>query len=752
MSWTRRKFLEVGGVLTGAVLTIPPVLVEAKEKPQVVPQAPDAHYHGQDAVTAASDVLHRQLGARAAEFELRSISATAEGHEVFELKASNGKVTISGSSGVAICRGAYTYLRESCHVMIAWSGSHLELPSHWPDASHRRVECPYRFVQYFNPCTYGYTMPFWNWARWEKELDWMALHGINLPLALEGQEIIWNRVWKSYGIPKEEIEQFSVGAPYQPWHWMGNIDRFAGPLADSFIEKKRVLQQKILNRMRDLGMKPVVPGFSGFVPQGFLRVQSDARFFTLLWQEKNRGLPRSTRTFILHPGDETYYKELGRRFIQAYKEEYGEVSYYLADAFNELKPPVTPDHRQEELRSFGRTIYQGILAGDPNGTWIMQGWLFVHDPDFWGDAEIESFLKDVPNDRIIVMDYGNDLVPVANDTHAANRWKAHHAFFGKQWMNGMIHTFGGNNTVRGNLKLIASQPASVLKDPGKGNLVAWGMCPEGIESNEVAFELLTDVGWQLEAIDLEQWIPAYCRARYGAYPKEMKEAWSLLLESAYSAGSWRSKHAWQREPVMQPTPLAVDTSSKFHDAVHRFLACAPELQNNLLYRNDLIELVSQAAGGQVDACLKLATEAISAGKMDMAKSYGEKANAWLLEIDGLMNVRADRRLETWVNSARNYGLTDAESAALDENGRQLITVWGWPELSDYASRVWSGLIRDYYAPRWKIWIDAAVSREEVSIELWEQTWLARPYMPTTPISVSDPITYAKTLLARTENV
>jgi hypothetical protein len=48
--------------------------------------------------------------------------------------------------------------------------------------------------------------------------------------------------------------------------------------------------------------------------------------------KKNLSLPHSARTFVLHPGDEIYYKELGRRVIRAYKDEYGEISYYLANA------------------------------------------------------------------------------------------------------------------------------------------------------------------------------------------------------------------------------------------------------------------------------------------------------------------------------------------------------------------------------------------------------------------------------------
>lgn len=42
------------------------------------------------------------------------------------------------------------------------------------------------------------TFVWWNWERWEKEIDWMALQGINLPLAFTGQEAIWKKVFKVF--------------------------------------------------------------------------------------------------------------------------------------------------------------------------------------------------------------------------------------------------------------------------------------------------------------------------------------------------------------------------------------------------------------------------------------------------------------------------------------------------------------------------------------------------------------------------
>ncbi|WP_446743019.1 alpha-N-acetylglucosaminidase [Silvibacterium acidisoli] len=740
--WTRRQFL--GRSCTGVAAAALGVSEAPAFQASQIQSNPEPERLSP--ADAARGVLERQLGKRAAEFHLRSISYSSDGHEAYQLRAQGGTVEVAGTSAVAICRGVYSYLRDRCGAMITWSGSHLDLPARLPDQEKIEVACPYRYVQYLNPCTYGYTMAFWDWSRWERELDWMALHGINMPLAMEGQEYVWQKVWASFGLSQAEIDAFGTGPAQLPWHRMGNINRFDGPLSQHWIEQHKLLQRKILDRMRSLGMKPVAPAFAGFVPQGFLRVHPEAETFTLLWLPKEFAtIPRDTRTFILHPRQEELYREIGRRFIETYKQTYGEVQYYLADTFNELAVPVTEDHRYEDLEQFGKTVYSGIRAGDPNGTWVMQGWLFVFDP-FWDPASVEALLRGVPDDRMLILDYSNDLTPGLRDKYAPSPWKRFHAFYGKQWANGMAHTFGGNNNVKGNLALMASEPAAVLASQEKGNLVGWSMCPEGIETNEVVYELMTDASWRQEPINLDTWIPAYCTSRYGACPPAMREAWQLLLKSAYGAHIWMTKQAWQGEPSLSPTAASVDSGEDYKKAVTLFLSCASQLGDAPLYRNDLIEFVGQAAGGFADAQLAEATQAIRGKELSTAKYHAAAALKMLDRIDALTNLRADRRLETWVGAARVNAATPDEAALLDENARRLITTWGWPELSDYASRVWSGLIRDYYAARWRVWFDHQFSGSDFSLDIWQQSWLSRPYTPSAPVPVPDLIAEAQSMM------
>ena len=737
IAFSRRGFLAASSCALGSAVT---TKLFAEQKAGVRSARPE--------VAAAQAVLYRLLGGRADAFDLNWMAAE-NGHEVYAVSAAQGRVRIQGSSAVALCRGAYAYLRQACNAMVTWSGQHLDLSARFPDFAESRVVCPYRHVQYYNTCTYGYTMAFWNWERWERELDWMALHGINMALAMEGQEAIWQKVWLGMGLSQMELDRHFTGPAQLPWHRMGNIDNFDGPLPQEAIDQRCALQKRILGRMRELGITPVVPGFSGFVPQGFKRLRPEVKTFTELWE---RTKPRQTKTFIVDPDAADVYKEIGKKFIEAYRAEYGPTQYYLVDTFNEMTVPARPGHIEEDVARFARSVYEGILAGDPQGVWVMQAWICRNEPKFWDDATLHAFLKVIPDDRMIILDYSSDfLAALEKDAWKnpleQNVWKQHGAFHGKRWFNGMVHTEGGNNNVKGNLAFIAAQPAAVLRSAEKGNLAGWSISMEGTQNNEVVYELMTDVGWSATEIDPHRWIVDYCRARYGAVPEAMQEAWELLMRSAYGWHDWLTHHSWQARPTLDPAALAVDTSLLFGKGVERFLACSDQLIGNTLYRNDLIELVVQAAGGSVDQRLKEACEAHKVGNSSARDRKAAEAIAMLLRMDALLHVRPDRRLEQWVDDARRCGATPDRKAYYEENARLLITFWGWTNLNDYASKVWSGLTRDYYAVRWQAFFEALRQGTKFDADALEESWISQPYRPSHPHTVTDLAAEARQMLA-----
>lgn len=74
-----------------------------------------------------------------------------------------------------------------------------------------------RFRYYQNVCTPGYSSTWWKWPQWEKNIDWMALNGINLALAFTAQEAIWNKVYAAMNLTQQEIDQHFGGPAFLPW-------------------------------------------------------------------------------------------------------------------------------------------------------------------------------------------------------------------------------------------------------------------------------------------------------------------------------------------------------------------------------------------------------------------------------------------------------------------------------------------------------------------------------------------------------
>jgi alpha-N-acetylglucosaminidase len=206
------------------------------------------------AEASARALAARVLPGRAGSFAFERIEPE-EGRDVFEVESRGDRIVIRGPSAVAMASGLNWYLKTVCHCQVSVNGDQLALPAMLPAVPEKiRRRTPYPLRYFFNYCTFSYTMAWWDWARWERMIDWLALNGVNLPLAVTGQEAVWVEVLKALGLGEKEIRDFLVGPEYLPWGWMGNIDGLGGPLPQSWIDGHRDLERTILARERELGM------------------------------------------------------------------------------------------------------------------------------------------------------------------------------------------------------------------------------------------------------------------------------------------------------------------------------------------------------------------------------------------------------------------------------------------------------------------------------------------------------------------
>lgn len=645
------------------------------------------------------------------------IIPSRDGKDCFETVADKGELSIKASSPTAMCYAFNSYLRNACGTMITWGACNNRIPSVWPDYHENRTS-PYELRYFLNVCTFGYTTAYWDWDRWSKEIDLMALHGVNMPLASVASEAIAARVWKKMGLNDDEINSFFTGPAHLPWHRMGNLNHFDGPLDDSWHKSQIRLQHKILRKMRDLGMEPVAPAFAGFVPPAFMQKHPDSSATLLDWG----GFPSDDNACVLSP-DSPYFQKIGKMFIEEWEKEFGKARYFLADTFNEMRLPVEPEDtigKHRLLAEYGKAVYSSIAAGDPDAVWVTQGWTFGYQHDFWDTESLKALLSEIPDDKMIIIDLGNDYPKWVWNTEQT--WKVQNGFHGKKWIFSYVPNFGGKVLPTGDLHMYASSSAEALASNQKGNLVGFGSAPEGLENNEIVYELLADMGWRADAIDLKSWLKSYCQARYGSSDERLLKALDLLSNSVWSRLYSYPRFLWQ---TVVPDKRRISRHSigeDFRKALLLMMECHEECSSSQLYQNDIIEFTALALSAEADEHYKIALDEKLKGNTSVAYDELKVTCDILRNVDKLLASHPNHQLSHWLSFARRAASNELHADRYEANAKRLITTWGGAQ-EDYAARLWSGLISEYYIPRLEKYFNS--SPEE--LDLWEEEWINSKY-------------------------
>lgn len=647
----------------------------------------------------------------------------------YQVSAQNGQLTVTANAETALSYGTYQYLRSIGAMAVSWEGSRIALPTAFTDYQGDKVTSLFTQRAYLNVCAYGYTMPWWDWPQWQKELDWMALHGVNNPVAMEGQEYIWQKLWNEFGVDNQELEHYFSGPAFTPWQRMGNIEGHEGPLPQSWINKKHQLQKQILARMQSLGMQAVVPAFGGYVPQKFVELFPEAKISPM---PKWTGF--SQETYWLDPADPLFAK-VAKRFIELYNQEYGQQNYYLSDSFNEMLPPVSAESRYEDLAQYGENIYQSIQQAAPGATWVMQGWMFGADEEFWDLPSIEAFLSKVPNDKVMIHDIGNDRYHV---------WQRAKGFFNKQWIYGFIHNYGGSNPVYGDFDYYQQQVTELRNSADAGNVTGFGVFPEGINNNSVVYDYMFDLPWNNQGTNRDTWLKPYLTARYGELSDQQLAAWSTISDAVFTTKYWTPRwwegaagaYVFFKRPSSKLVGFADHPTDldKLDQGLNLLLEHSENLQGSPLFIYDLIDFTKQSVSLHIDQMLQQAIGLYQQGKLTEGDAVVATITEMTNKLDALLSLH-DETLATWVNDAKAYGETTEEKQAYALNAKQQVTLWGGPNLKDYASKAWQGMYKDFYLPRWKLYLsilrnsgtplsDELEAAAQQQLIEWEQQWVA----------------------------
>ncbi len=686
-------------------------------------------------------------------------------NEAFVIGGENGKVLIKGTTLSAITTGIGWYLQNIAHINISWNSLNEKTVSGDAYADLSSIPVPkaeevhtsdamYRY--YLNTCAFGYSMTSWTWKRWQQEIDWMALHGINMPLQLVGLEEVWRSFLtmedgngkRKYGYTDEEAKAFVAGPAFIAWWAMNNLEGWGGTAAgtksggtwegaggvqdDAWYTRQKNLAKQICDRQRELGMQPVIPGWSGMVPTNFA---SKSGYTT----RGNGGnwAGDFVRPLLLSVSNANY-AEIAADYYTCLHEVMGESQYYSMDPFHEGGGAGTMEDYE--------AMYAAMEAAKPGSQWVIQQWQ-------WSSTQRYS-LTAVPAGRLVVLDLFSDGSP-AFDNYSG--YAPQDAVFCA------IPNFGGRSGIMARLTNLTD---NYFLYKGKySSIKGIGAAPEAIEQTPVTYDLIFQLPWMNGVKpDVAEWVSNYSIARYGVVNDEIQEAWSLLRQGPLNYGAdgiqGPVEDVWAAKPNLTAKPAsywgktmnnAIGTYTKARhqmliDATYKLISQSSVIAPGTIYESNYnYDLVEFGGGVLADYAYYLLLGINEAKTASNTALYEARRDAFLqliLDVDAFKGTNLNFRLGKWTQEARDAAgeVIGATTATPDwyeyNNARTIVSTWSSPatNLNDYSYRSWQGLMKDLYYPRWKHYFDNNCTSADYDYFAWNWAHGKEHYVGQTAVS------------------
>jgi len=663
-------------------------------------------------VAPARGVVQRLFPAQFAGLELASMKGDGER---FRILNHQGHPRVEGTSSSALLAGVNWYLKYVAHGQVSTNGSRFDPGLPLPAQTIERTSAfAWRYA--LNQNTDGYSSPYWDWPRWEREIDVLALSGINAMIVERGMDTVLYRTFSDFGYDDAAIRGWITQPAHQNWQLMGNLCCFNGPISQALMDKRAASARRIVARLRELGITPVFPGFYGIVPADFTKRFPGAH---VVPQGEWAGF---TRPGWLDPRDRMFAK-VAASFYRHQHELFGDSTIYDMEVFQE-----GGDSGDVPVPEAARAVQDALHAAHPGAAWMMLAWQ--------GNPR-QDLLAGVMRSKLFIIDIDHDKVP---------RDDRMHDFQGAPFLFGGIWAFGGRTTLGTNIRNYTERLPRMRA--ANANMVGTAVFPEGMDSNPFAFDLFTEMAWHDGPVDRQAWAADYVRRRYGGDDAHARAAWKILLDTAYdlhpegiefhSERDAGQESLFAAQPSLEvnrasnwsPEGLRYD-ASRFRGALDELLEVAPALRGTPTYRYDLVDIARQVLANESRRLLPQIKKAFQAGDAQGLRTLEDRWLSLMDVQDKLLATDADFMLGTWLAPVKGWASNPDEDAALHYDARSILTTWGdrkaseGADLHDYGNKDWSGLTRDYYRPRWQAFfatLDASLASHQPPEHI---DWFAR---------------------------
>ncbi|AQX04825.1 alpha-N-acetylglucosaminidase [Elizabethkingia meningoseptica] len=618
------------------------------------------------------------------------------GMDVFSLITKNNRLYISASSVSAASRGLDWYVKHYARQSVSHFGNNVKNISTLPEIDHLLKKNSFAFHRYaLNYCTINYSFSFYTWKDWEKELDWMALNGVNIMLAPVGTELVWYNTLLKLGYTDAEAKAFIPGPAFTAWWLMGNLEGWGGPVSMEMMKQQAELQQKILKRMKEFGIEPVLQGFYGMVPHDLQTKLKEAKLI-----EQGKWAGGFQRPAILDPTT-VLFSGIADLYYSEMKKLYGnDIHYFGGEPFHEGGKT-----NGLNLTEVAKHIQESMQRSYPQSTWVLQGW--QQNPH-------SELLKGLKKENTLVIELFGE--------NTAN-WEKRKGYENTSFIWSNVSNFGEKNGLYGKLQRFIDEVFRAKDGVYGSNLKGVGIIPEGIYNNPVAYDLMLDLAWYDQKPVLDEWLKEYTLYRYGKENEKVIQAWKEFVQTVYSSPEvyqeGPSESIFCARPSLAVNPVSSWGTRKrnydekrFQEAVKLFVAADNEFKNSETYQADKIDVLRQVWANKGNQAYDKLVKAI--GMKDPKKI--EKAGAEFLNMISVQNALLGNNkyftLNRWLNEAAEFGKNLPDTNIILYNAKSQLTYWGpdnnpKTDLRDYAHKEWNGLLGSLYYKRWERFINDA---------------------------------------------
>ena len=374
----------------------------------------------------------------------------------------------------------------------------------------------WRGLRYFaHRSLHRFQAEHWTLDDWKHEVDWMLKRRLNLFMLRIGQDDLFQKAFPDI-------------VPYDDNSW----DPIGGKPDESYndrslfwpLKARAAIRKGIMDYAHDRDLVHVAD--TGTMTHWYSRTPKV--FMEKAKPDFLKGHNAKEGEYNGSPSTLVWDVEQDKWLDAYWKLTQSDVDYYSgSDMFHTIGLSERGFYRNDDGKNFRLklSVYRRIIAKlrehYPDAPLLVGSWDF-REHWRWSPERVREFVATLNPANTLILDYIADLPEAQRNSFT--QW----GIVGKfPWIFGIFHAYEAHNDMRGNYPQIQDRFPIAVDDPMCKGVVLW---PENSHQDTLMLDYFSVIGWDPSQYRIEEFLPAFCRRRYGAEKSALMLAlWRQML-------------------------------------------------------------------------------------------------------------------------------------------------------------------------------------------------------------------------------